>query len=39
MEESYVAYCNAYEVLVDGNVSMRERKGLKAAREVGGQDL
>ena len=29
---------NAYEVLVDGRVSMQERKGLKAAREGGGQD-
>ena len=30
---------NAYEVLVDGRVSLRERKGLKAAREGGGQDV
>lgn len=30
---------NAYEVLVDGKVSMRERKGLKAAPEGGGQNV
>ena len=30
---------NAYEVLVDGRISMRERKGLKAVQEGGGQDV
>lgn len=30
---------NAYEVLVNGRISMRERKGLKAVQEGGGQDV
>ena len=29
---------NAYEVLVEGKVSMQERKGLKAVQEGGDQD-
>ena len=30
---------NAYEVLVEGKDSMRERKGLKAVQEGGGQNV
>lgn len=29
---------NAYEVLVEGRVSMRERNGLKSSRAEGGEE-